>query len=339
MRRLRSNLDAVMTAQRIKNTKLATELGLTRNHVSLIRRGQFDAISRKELTLLMRWMSQHGGGQPLFELVDDPVWSTFESKQAVILRGAARADARLESVVTDWLATADCEADPHIGKKTARKLVDLMRARNCVFLGSPAGNPNTGVALRELLSVSRSKKEAVPPFRFAWPAWAQHESRGPFEFQDPEGRTGLFLDPHRKGRFDYLIEVDQRKPKDYQKWEGEGWDAGVVIVCRRPFDTQEDVTTIIMAGYTALSTIQIGEHLSGGTVPIGAEDLGPPGSLAVRYLSFSYRKTGRNDRVPRKANLKWFRPPWKDLLAASRREASRVVRLSAERQSAIPKQE
>jgi hypothetical protein len=262
-------------------------------------------LSRAALYRYIAFATRHGFLP--FVVEQHPVWSTFKNCKdpIVLLRGPYGADAMVEVQFGQHFGAGAVKAQfPDRSDVEA-----LMKEQNCIVIGSPKRNPSSEVALARLWG--GEPYNALP----------ENRNRMPVHFlgmqPEPEDRHSALLRsanrygldiqlPHEKKR--QFLEVDWVPPDRYAaKRTVAGQDAAAVVACFRPFGTERNVTTIVVAGYTARATLFATKQLIEEALP----DFDPsvaPGEPHLSVLKFEFNE--RAGREHNKLVSKGWGPPW-----------------------------
>lgn len=265
----------------------------------------------EKLTVLAR-----GAGLPhAFVLRANPVWATFEESSATIFRGEPPADAMIESKLSDFLQ----QMNGHPRTKTIHRVPSeaeirkAMTETNCIFVGSPRSNPATEIALC-LLSGARpfdgsaGNRVKVPVHIIGADSGTSRDSAIVLP-----GRGHGFSIDGGDGSGRKSLDVHWVPAEDYAKKKVEGRDAGVVVLCKSPFGTKKNVTTILLLGYRGLATHELAAQLMRGAPPITEEMLRQHGRVHVLGYHFSFHKprgAAKGTADMRKARQGEWAPPW-----------------------------
>jgi len=255
-------------------------------------------LPRHALENLMLYAFESEFSDPLFTLREHAIWSTFTEKGSYIFRGQRHWDAGIESELVQFIRRLGGRAEAEFIKPSDRRpsadIAHSMKMSNCIFLGTPKSNSATEIALalladakpfdtttanREKLAIhvmgiEDSQNESAVLFR---------STRHGFDVAAPGAR-------HRK-----FTKVDWKSREDYDEWRGTARDAAGVVVCRRPLGTSEDVTTIIIMGYSGLATQTAARELIHGDPPLAEDMLAKNGVQHVLAYTFDFKKSKRTN--------------------------------------------
>jgi hypothetical protein len=302
---------------------VAVELGINPAHVRRLRADQWTTIKRSELQALMCWGKKHG--EEILVAEPSPLWRTFPDADVVLLRGQDQgsnplaSDAQVEATLVHELTAEGCRVQTKAASAlTSDDVMELMRTTNCIFIGSPKHNVASEYALAALWNVKPNDlsepNRAKAPIYFAWGNGTPSASA--FGGRRDSERAGLYIASlGRQGhRVHHCLPVDWRSPREYARWTGRGRDAGVFVVCNRPFDTTNDVTSIVFAGYSGFATLEMAIDFVRDGLRIETDEV-TPGRPVMRVLSARYKKTStRGDSRERIAKgRRWIGTPWSQL--------------------------
>lgn len=253
----------------------------------------------------------HSHGFDGFQIEPNSIWRTFENQRAVIFRGPTKADVPVESHLVKYFERLNCEVESAI---SSEGIEEAMRERNCVVIGSPKANPASEVALALLWGAEpfigeAPNREKIPISFFGM----QREGGAPSALLQQSTRYGFHILPPGATERKYL-KVDWLPPEKFGPYKGTGQEAAILVGCNRPLGSQKDVTTIVVAGYTGLSTLVAAQEATSKPIPELqlAENPGQP-CLAVLKLRYrkrrQYRQALANLRTPEEGSAKWA-PPW-----------------------------
>lgn len=262
-------------------------------------------LSRAALYRYIAFSARHDF--PPFAVEQHPIWSTFKNRKdpIVLLRGSYGADALVEVQFGQHFGAGAVKAQTSDGSDVEA----LMKEQNCIVIGSPKRNPSSEVALARLWGAE--PYDALPGNR----------NRIPIHFlgmqPEPEDRHSALLRSGNRYGLDIqlpnetkrqFLEVDWVPPDRYgTKRTVAGQDAAAVVACFRPFGTERNVTTIVVAGYTGRATLFAAKQLIEEALP----DFDPsvaPGQPHLSVLRFEF-----NERAVREHNKlvsRGWGPPW-----------------------------
>lgn len=303
---------------------VAEELGINLAHFRRLREDNWTTISRPELQKLLCWGKRHGAD--LLTVEPSPVWRTLPGKQVVLLRGcdpsgnALPSDLQAEARLLEELKAEDCIVK-HMSSAEidAVKVKGLMKASNCIFIGSPKHNAATEHALAALWGLtphdSRLANRSKAPVQFAW---AKDSMRRTSAFSHSDGRNcGVYVSAsggRGRERTEYCVPADWMPADEYRRWTGRGRDAGILVVCRNPLGTEMAVTSIVLAGFSGFATVDMASDLVSDSLLVESDAV-TPGRPVLRALSTLYKKPSIKDdsRVRISKGRRWFSPPWSQL--------------------------
>ena len=316
--------------------ELARDIGIDpRTAKKVLEDGDWE-LSRGKLEKLMLYAVRHGYPNGIFLIEPDPLWRSFQKRtDTVVYRGPHGYDTDAETNITQHLQlmNGNRETRMETGRRgKSDEIAKAMKSRNCIFVGSPKHNAATEIALALLCGAEPFDTKARNRERFPVqvlgmePADAKASAvltagaRHGFDVIPPD-------DPKR-----HFIRMDWRPKKDYDSWHGTAWDVAVIGICHAPLGTSENVTTIIIMGYTGLATLVATQQLTqqftqaDRTYPQLTEEEAPftegqlaeAGKLHLAAFRFKFTKSSsrshtdaRDRRKPVKDSGKWL-PPWTD---------------------------
>lgn len=269
-------------------------------------------LSRGNLHRYMLFAHEHGFDA--FRIEPHQIWKSFENSEVLIFRGPKKADAPVESHLVKYFERL--HAHTH-ASTTPDGVEESMRTRNCVFVGSPKANPATEIALALLWGAKsfdgHEKNRECLPIHFLGMAPEQSNASALLQ-KSP--RCGFSIRLPGANKRSYL-RVDWLSPERYPAYQGVGQDAAALIVCHRPLGTKENVTTVVIAGYTGLATLAAAQEATYQEIP----DLEPeatPGAPCFAFLKFCYKKRRQQSRGSLdnlrtvESESKQWGPPWDD---------------------------
>jgi hypothetical protein len=321
---LEVHIGELMSALGVDDKAVASELGINLAHVQRLRDDSWTTIKRSELQKLLCWGHKHG--HAVLSVQPSPVWRTLPGSEVCLLRGTDRSgnalasDSMVESKLLEELSGEGCRvrivAGPDVDESSVR---DLMKSKNCIFIGSPKHNRATEIALAALWDLSpfdpREGNRKKSPILFRWEP--DKDRRSAFD-GDIHGsvKPGIYVSvAGRRGQRSLLhVPADWRSTREYSRWTGRGRDAGVLVVCNRPLGTDQDVTSIVLAGFSGFATLEMTADLVGDGLRIESNDA-RPGVPTMRILVAPYRKSAarRDSRVRISKGRRWIAPPWTQL--------------------------
>jgi hypothetical protein len=261
----------------------------------------------------------HERGFDAFQIEPHPIWRSFENRDDILIfRGSNRTDAAIEDHLVKYFSKI--KSDKTQSTTEPAGVAEAMRTRNCVIIGSPKANPASEIALTLLWGAR--------PFD----AEVENCDRIPIHFlgmtPDHDQKTSALLQESSRHGFNIqlrnakgqnYLRVDWLPREKYGPFAGSGQEAAVLVACRRPLGTSENVTTVIIAGYTALSTLVAAQEATYKKIPdLRIED--HPGQAEFAILRFRYNKRPerRNSiglRTPEEGSTLWG-PPWEGFFEA-----------------------
>lgn len=254
----------------------------------------------------------HSHGFDAFRIEPDKIWRNFENSEAIILRGPKKADIPVESHLVRYFESLNCEVTSSIASSD---IEETMKHHNCVIIGSPSANPACEVGLALLWRAEPFNGEPENcnkiPVSFLG---MRTERKGPSALLQESTRHGLQIRSPGSRERRYL-KVDWLPPEKYAPSTVSGQDAAVLVVCHQPIGTQENVTTIVIAGYTGLATLVAAQEVTHKTIP----ELRPeetPGQPSLAALKFRYKKRRKHRalnhlRTLEEGSVTWA-PPWQE---------------------------
>ena len=309
--RLVVRLRQVMDSRNVGPVDLSRALGMNRDQVAAIRDRKFKEVSRRDLQALWTWTKRFGGD--FLDLEPDPVWDTFAGSAATVILGHVERDIEIMTRMTKVMRSKLVGANFNRiweQRYTATQVAEKMKTENCVFIGAPKRNRTSEFAYAQLYGadpddVSQANCEKLP-VRFAAVGWTETgQSTVSVEAVSDVSDSGLLV---RHGKQTVQLPVNYLADHKYEGWSGRGIDGGALIICRKPFKTKANVTTIIIAGFTGLSSAEITEDLIWEMTDIEASEL-KPGHPVARILKVPYRKLKlRSEREATDTDRAWFDP-------------------------------
>lgn len=253
----------------------------------------------------------HSHGFDAFRIEPHAIWRSFENSEVTIFRGPKKADVPVESHLVKYFERLNCEVS---SSTTPAGIEEAMKEHNCVIIGSPKANRASESALALLWKAEPFKAEAKNREKIPISFLGMYAGREePSALLQESTRYGLHVLPPGSSERNYL-KVDWLPPEKYAPHKGTGQDAAILVVCNRPLETQKDVTTIVIAGYTGLATLVAAQEVTYKHVP----DLRPeetPGEPCLAVLKFRYKKRRQHHRAldnlrsAEEGSAKWA-PPW-----------------------------
>lgn len=177
-----------------------------------------------------------------------------------------------------------------------------MRDRNCVFIGSPKYNEFCDGALTKLLADG-----SQPPFQFMWsdapgrrsPLFAKGPSLG-LHVRVPDSSTSeqlpLTLNEPATAVLKADLPIDKRI----------GWDYGVFVICRQPFGTKHEVTSVFLCGFSGYATEQLAHELAQGLLFLHPSEIKKNKPL-WRILRCPWKLQGRTP-IRHSDGRRWINP-------------------------------
>ncbi|OQX96018.1 hypothetical protein B6I21_02355 [candidate division KSB1 bacterium 4572_119] len=249
----------------------------------------------------------------LFEIKENPFWIPFLQKGSYsFIFGGARANEK-KSVFGSWDLKVMNEITAHLNQISGKKrlkfnfmsslefekeqndVIDYIKENNTIIIGSPKANPLSEFIIANLynaepLNPEKSNRKKIP-FRFIRP-----QKWGPFEeksavteaSQNPEN-WGIHFQKSKKN-----IAKAEWFDRFYERKISKGHDCGLLIIVNKPFETQNNVKLIILAGYSGLSSFGLAEMLTKDSNKMEPKTRRP----LAKVVQFEYDKPSedRDDR-------------------------------------------
>ncbi|HEX4959470.1 MAG TPA: hypothetical protein VF173_01430 [Thermoanaerobaculia bacterium] len=277
----------------------------------LIADSESDPWRLKRAALHRLCLFAHSHGVDAFRIEPHPIWKGFENSEALLFRGPKKSDIPVEDHLVKYFERLTCEVN---SSTSFSGLDEKMREHNCVIIGSPKANRASELALTLLWGAepfdSSAKNREKIPISFLG---MQTDSKEPSALLQEGTRHGLSILPSGAKEKSFL-KADWLPPEKFGPYKGTGQDAAVLVVCNRPLGTKNDVTTVVIAGYTGLATLVAAQEATYKEIP----DLQPhetPGEPVFAALKFRYKKRIQykrmldNLRTLEEGSTKWA-PPW-----------------------------
>ena len=300
---------------------VAAELGINLPHVRRLRTDTWTEISRADLQAILCWCRRHDCD--VFSVEPSPIWRTLPEHEVVLLRGSDKdknplpADAQTEAQLLEVLTAEQCKVTSlPIDSANMGQVVEFMKTKNCIFIGSPKHNLATEAALTALWPSSSEGEKC--PFQFLWNSSPRKSLFGRAIRGSETPGISVRIDGKKGFRYE-LVPVDWKSQPEYVRWTGRGKDAGALVVCHKPLKTDADVTTIILAGFSGFATIDMAKDIVTDGFGIPTEGVQPDTPI-VRILSATFKKAAgkgeSRERIER--GRKWLSPPWEQLASLSK---------------------
>ncbi|MFA5911093.1 MAG: hypothetical protein WC815_20150 [Vicinamibacterales bacterium] len=279
------------------------DYGVNRRHIEKFRQDRWGSTSREELQILMSLGDQYGVDFLTLETAE--VWRSFAGTTAASFLSRDAHGIRQED--TDAMGFLLKEGI-HLDAPDSGDIIAKMKTRNCVIIGSPKYNDACRAGLEALADSSKQPKGGLgTPFKFVWNDWQASDRKTPFcASAGANGAIGI----------EVLIEdgggerPSKRKGKQINLSLGEskavflkadlpfgttdyGWDYGVFVMCRKPFDTDADVTTVMLCGLSGFATKEIARELSLGLLFLHPKHV-HDGRPVWRILRCPWKREGRS---------------------------------------------
>lgn len=305
----------------LTRAELQRELGMDLRTIDKLIADSDDDPWRLDREALHRYfLFAHSHGEEPFKIEPHAIWKSFENSEATIFRGPNKADVPVENHLVKYFDKIGCDVNTAIsssGPAATEAIREAMREQNCVIIGSPKANPASEVALASLWRAEPFKgdgknREKIPISFLGM----QRENGEPSSLLQDGPRHGLnILTPESRER--NFLKVKWLPLDKFAQYKGAGQDAAVLVCCYRPMGTEKEVTTIVIAGYTGLSTLVAAQEATYKEIP----ELRPeekPGYPCLAVLKFRYKKRPQykrraldNLRIPEEGSSKWA-PPWNE---------------------------
>lgn len=280
--------------------RMEKKFELTPEHVQQLIDDTWLQIRRRELQMLLALaIDNHMTVNEFLTIRPHPAWETFAGATPVLFRGRVKGgdvvqvDADVENQLTKRmdLPLATRIYDPEEARDPPQ-FVDFVRrtmtARNCIFLGGPKYNPYTEAALALLWGVTPFSPNEGVPVRIGVSELKKMNTASSFCVEASERQPFGFMVKHKDSP---LIRLKTNSVKQDES----GWDVGLLLVCRRPLNTDADVTTIVIFGHQAPSTIALTENLYHGLPYLGS--LNPGDVITKVFLTRWEMKDGEPEPV------------------------------------------
>ena len=248
-------------------------------------------LRRETLHRLLLLGFEQGLDHGVFEVRQHELWDTFKGAQASLFRADLTWDTKVEGSIRDFLAHLDCAPTLANTGESVEAMRDIIRTRNCIFIGSPKANPATEVALALLDGVSPFDSSAANRDRMSiqFLGKSSFHKTGASSILTESTWCGILVRPPRK-RAPLRVKVDWLTGDEFRGPAREGEDGAAIVVCRKPCGATENVTTIVVCGYTGLATQQAAEELIHGEPPISVEQLERAGCPIRIVQTFRFKK-------------------------------------------------
>lgn len=309
LRRIRDQLDA-------SPAELGRQLKMdTRMINKLLGDGESKTwrLNREQVHRLVLFANSYG--HQAFEVVRHPIWRTFAARkdEIAVFRGSRSSDAPIEEFLNRYLGQLG-SYNVHLKMAhTSQEVEDAMTGRNCLFIGSPKAHPASEMALALLWGAE--------PFQDP----AKNRARIPVQFlgmtPDHNTKTSVLLregnwhgfELKTGGRQPSMLKVDWFPPEVYSAHRGTITDGAVLVACYQPLHTREPVTTIILAGYTGLSSMLAANEAAYGSLP-NFDPQEAPAKPWYTAMTASYEKRGDHvqstdvNRIVDEDSVEWTPP-------------------------------
>jgi len=339
--RLRTNLGKLigdLTPEELRRQLATRGLRLKPARLQEFIDGTFVSIRRREAEVLMNWCHDQGGH--FFDRVESTAWRTFTANVKTVLfsgcddRGAPlKNDLKVQEYVHTFLEERSCRVlPPQTGIDDITTVRRAMRAHNCVFIGSPKSNPASEIALALMFQAlpfnSSSENRSKMRLRFRSAHWPSRVGDyASIDLVEPGSSEGLVLRPEEWGEefsrqaraqrdagsgrvqgsppSEEILRVPWRPFDEFCRAAGRSFEAGAIVVAHRPLGATRDVTTMVLAGYSAYSTRQIAHDLARDLVGFAdvSTQVGRP-ELRIAYTP--YKKESGTEEYDPAPTPQWF---------------------------------
>lgn len=304
-------IDALLRKLGYSDAKAAHELNIPESLIRDLRAGEWLSIKRLHLNVLMRLARGLEVG-PLIDWQSHALWATLGNAPLCIFHDRDADDDALFAAELRASATHLGASDPRILDQDTRPDVidDLLSGCNCIFVGSSRRSWKSDYGYQKMCGVKEGPVDEIRrglPVLFAtlrndWPE--PRRSCPSTVLVDDPGECGFVL----TGAKPRTLKVTYHETRErFERGEGMGRDGGMILA--RRFTSPKvrgKATWILLAGYSALATQQLGWALMNDIVPIKESDLAGANRV-VRFLRFAFTK--RADESVRKvveAHREWF---------------------------------
>ena len=321
-------LDEVLKDGPVEAPELKAKLGLDHRTIDKLRRNSGDwRLDAEAFRKLMLFGFERGLRHGMFAIRPHPLWRTFTastvadvSTSAFIYRASRSSDAKVEAALTDFLHHIGCNSTTVMVDPPKTPDVEGIRAamatQNCIFIGSPKSNAASEVALSLLWDAEPFQNSAQNRDKLlVHMLIPDAERRGPSAVMGPAGRQhGFSIRESKRNSKRRTLPVTWSPLAEYEASRCEGRDAAVVVIAKSPLATANDVTTIVILGYTGYATEITTRELTLGEPPVSADSMNGEGVQLLAY-SCRYRKPKRPPgatgelRREIEGEGKWG-PPW-----------------------------
>ncbi len=282
------NIDELLSSSGMSEAELASAVGIDKRTLDHLQDDSENwRLSRQQIETLMI-QAFLAGLENIFSIRHHPIWTSFLGTDSIIFRGQRALDARIEHEVSTYLR--------HMGGKPATRQVTTkpkasdvakaMKTTNCLFVGSPKSNPATEIALCLLSGAQpfddRPANRQRLPFQIIVADYSKVGTSALFS----KGTRFGFSVPVPDQRTPDILDVTWRPRPLFDTWHGEGNEAAIVAICRSPFETAKAVTTVLVMGYSGLSTQVAMQQLIRGTVPLTESDFS---ERKVHLLAYEFQ--------------------------------------------------
>jgi hypothetical protein len=306
MLRLKDAMDASGVANAVQ---LEKALGLTsfREKVPDLLANNFQRISRRDLHALLTWAFWKD--VPLLDVAPHPLWRTFPQAPATLffddIFNAREVQGRMIEAIERRRGRVRGLRDQSSIEDIRRR----MKTENCVFLGGPVKTPKSEAAYSFLCGAepfdespaNRAKLEVI----FTGCGWSLPNERSSWALNVDE-MSGCGLRVQTRKRKVLLPVTRYRDAQTLLRGGRGGIDAGVLVACRRPLGTDQEVTTIILAGMSSVATRALVDEMIWETADFPEDELpeGTPVTLLLR-LPFTIDAKTREKKLSPRGRM-WF---------------------------------
>ncbi len=303
---------------------LAKELGINLAHVRRLHDGSWSSISRSDLQAVMSWAKKHD--RQVLTVEPSPLWQTLPESDVLLVRGLdddgnpLRSDSQVEALLVGSLKDAGCHVDIVVSDKISSVEVEqAMQERNCIFIGSPKHNQASEHSMAAMFGLKAGDLSAANVRRAPFEFVLDEESRRPSAFCNAKSSGGAIgvrirTSGAKSGSSGHLMRVDYHAAAGPVRAKNKGNDVGVLVVCRQPLGTSQNVTTIVLAGYSGFATQDMAQDIVADGLRIEKRDV-LPGQPVIRVLAAKFKKTTRRfeERERVLKGRRWYGPPWSQL--------------------------
>ncbi len=269
--------------------------GINKDTIDKLQNNRPDwSLKKRQVHKLMVLAEEFGLENGPFELLPHEIWNTYHQSTVCVVRCRESWDAGVENLADGFLRPLGSKGELKLADADI-EIAELMKTRNCIFIGSPKANPLTEEALALLVG--------------AKPFSPTETNRAKFPFQmigssdvhrggDRKSSVLLYSTAQpsirlKVGAAEKRLAVSWYPEDEFEQASDRSVDdAAAVVVCRQPLGTTKDVSSICICGYTGLATHEAARALMFGEPPIAEEEL-VPGEPITLGFSFKFRKIKR----------------------------------------------